>query len=154
MNNPMKTFTALTFILATVLATDLAEAKEPAKQSRPNVTLIMTDDQGYGGLSCHGHPWLKTPNLDKLHAESVRLTDFHVSSICSPIRASLLTGRHCRHVGVSGAFNGRNLVHPKTPIMANVFAENGYRTGIFGKWHLGDLYPFRPMDRGFHDTFV
>ena len=131
-----------------------AAAKGGASSSKPNVILIMTDDQGYGDLGCHGHPWLKTPHLDKLHAECVRLTDFHVSPICSPTRASLMTGRHCRHVGVRGANNGTNLISRETPIMANVFAANGYRTGIFGKWHLGDLYPYRPIDRGFHEAVV
>jgi len=122
--------------------------------TKPNVILIMTDDQGYGDLSCHGHPWLKTPNLDQLHAEGVRLTDYHASPLCSPTRASLLTGRHCRHVGLSGTNNGSNLISRETPTAANVFAANGYRTGIFGKWHLGDLYPYRPIDRGFHEAVV
>jgi arylsulfatase A-like enzyme len=120
----------------------------------PNVILIMTDDQGYGDMSCHGHPWLNTPNLDQLHAESVRLTDFHASPLCSPTRATLLTGRHCRHVGLNGTNNGTNLISRETPTMANVFAQNGYRTGIFGKWHLGDLYPYRPIDRGFQEAIV
>ncbi len=69
-----------------------AANEEPTDRSRPNVILIMTDDQGYGDLGCHGHPWLKTPNLDKLHAEGVRLTDYHVSPLCSPTRSSLMTG--------------------------------------------------------------
>ena len=150
----MRAFTALTFFLAAIMATGLVEAKEPAKQSRPNVILIMTDDQGYGDLGCHGHPWLKTPNLDKLHAESVRLTDYHASPLCSPTRASLMTGRHCRHIGLSGTNNGANLISRETPTAANVFAANGYRTGIFGKWHLGDLYPYRAIDRGFHEAVV
>ncbi len=154
MNNLMRTRTVLTLLLAAVVGTGLVEAKEPAKQSRPNVILIMTDDQGYGDLSCHGHPWLKTPSLDKLHAESVRLTDFHASPLCSPTRASLMTGRHCRHVGLSGTNNGTNLISRETSTLADILAANGYRTGIFGKWHLGDLYPYRPIDRGFQESVV
>ncbi len=135
-------------------AAPAAANEEPANRSRPNIILIMTDDQGYGDLGCHGHPWLKTPHLDKLHADCVRLTDYHVSPLCSPTRASLLTGRHCRHVGLSGTNNGSNLISRAAPTAANVFAANGYRTGIFGKWHLGDLYPYRPIDRGFHEAVV
>ncbi len=127
---------------------------EEGSSKKPNVILIMTDDQGYGDLGCHGHPWLKTPHLDKLHAECIRLTDYHVSPLCSPTRAALMTGRHCRHVGVSGTNNGTNLISREIPTAANVFAATGYRTGIFGKWHLGDLYPYRPIDRGFHEAVV
>jgi len=121
---------------------------------KPNVILVMTDDQGYGDLACHGNRWIKTPNLDKLHGECVRLTDFHVSPKCSPTRASLLTGRHCRAVGVQGTNNSVNLLARGVTTMADVFADNGYRTGIFGKWHLGDNYPYRPQDRGFQEAVV
>jgi len=119
---------------------------------RPNVVLIMTDDQGYDDLACHGNKFIKTPNLDKLHGECVRLTDFHVSPKCSPTRAALLTGRHCRNVAVQGTNNSVNLLARDATTMANVFADNDYRTGIFGKWHLGDNYPYRPQDRGFQET--
>ena len=120
----------------------------------PNVVLIITDDQGYGDLSCHGNPVLKTPNLDRLHAQSVRLTNFHVSPTCSPTRAALMTGRYCNRTGVWHTVMGRSLLRKGEVTMADVFADSGYRTGIFGKWHLGDNYPFRPQDRGFHDTLV
>lgn len=123
-------------------------------RDKPNVILVMTDDVGYGDLACHGNPFIKTPNLDKLYAQSVRLTDFHVSPKCSPTRASLLTGRHCRHVGVRNTNNTQNLMATDFPTLANLFADNGYRTGIFGKWHLGDHYPFRPQDRGFQEVLV
>ena len=125
-----------------------------AEGPKPNVILIMTDDQGYGELSSHGHAILKTPHLDRLRDESVRLTDFHVSSRCSPSRAALMTGRHCRHVGVREANNGRNLIGRDFSTAADIFLANGYRTGIFGKWHLGGHYPFRPQDRGFQEVVV
>jgi arylsulfatase A-like enzyme len=125
-----------------------------AEEPMPNVILIMTDDQGYGELSSHGHAILKTPNLDRLRDESIRLIDFHVSSKCSPTRAALMTGRHCRHVGVREADNGRNIIGRSFYTMADVFSANGYRTGIFGKWHLGGHYPFRPQDRGFDEVLV
>ena len=119
---------------------------------KPNVIIIMTDDQGYGDLGCHGNPILKTPNLDQLHSESVRFTDFHVSPFCTPTRAALMTGNH---PGVTGAYRtsaGRTMLHPSEKTIANHFAENGYKTGMTGKWHLGDNAPHRPQDRGFQDA--
>jgi arylsulfatase A-like enzyme len=133
---------------------DKKKPQAGAQQNRPNVIIVMTDDQGYGELSSHGHPYLKTPNLDRLAKEGVALTDFHVSSKCSPTRGALMTGRHCRHVGVREADNGRNIIGSKFPVSAEIFAANNYATGIFGKWHLGGHYPFRPQDRGFQETLV
>ncbi len=132
----------------------LVGAAESKKAARPNVILIMTDDQGYGELSSHGHPYLKTPNPDQLAAAGVELTEFHVSAKCSPTRGALMTGRHCRHVGVREADNGRNIIGSKFPVVAEIFSANSYATGIFGKWHLGGHYPFRPQDRGFQETLV
>ena len=120
--------------------------------SAPNVIVVMTDDQGYGDLGCHGNPILKTPNLDRLYTESVRFTDFHVSPFCTPTRAALMTGNH---PGVTGAYRtsaGRTMMHPSEKTIANLFSENGYKTGMFGKWHLGDNAPNRPQDRGFQDV--
>ncbi len=124
----------------------------PTLADRPNVILIMTDDQGYGDLSCHGNPILKTPNLDKLHAESIRMTDFHVDPFCTPTRAALMTGRYSSSTGAFRTSSGRTMLHTDEVTMADVFRANGYATGIFGKWHLGDNYPHRPQDRGFTDT--
>lgn len=133
---------------------DKPSFSETAAKGKPNVILIISDDVGYGDLSCHGNPVVKTPSLDKFRDESVRLTDFHVSPLCSPTRAALLTGRHCRHVGVVGTNFTDNLLSTEVPTMANLFGSNGYRTGIFGKWHLGEHYPFRPQDRGFQEVLV
>ncbi len=119
---------------------------------RPNVVLIVTDDQGYGDLSCHGNPVLKTPSLDRLHSEGIRLTDFHVSPMCTPTRGQLLTGRDALANGAMNVSSGRTLLRRGIPTMADVFASSGYRTGQFGKWHLGDNYPYRPQDRGFHEA--
>ena len=92
------------FILCAAITTSLTacrpRAREGGPAARPNVVLIMTDDQGFGDLSCHGNPILRTPNLDALHAESVRLTDFHVDPTCAPTRAALLTGRYSLATGV------------------------------------------------------
>jgi arylsulfatase A-like enzyme len=118
-----------------------------AKQ--PNVILIMTDDQGYGDLSCHGNPVLKTPQLDELFHESVRLTDFHVSPFCTPTRAALMTGRYPARTGAYRTSSGRTMLHPEEQTLAHLFADAGYVTGMVGKWHLGDNAPHRPQDRGF-----
>jgi arylsulfatase B len=120
--------------------------------SKPNVIIILTDDQGYGDLSCHGNPVLRTPHLDKLYDESIRLTDFHVSSVCTPTRAALLTGRDPVKTGIRHTRGVRNIMRADEVTMADVFSANGYRTGLFGKWHLGNSYPFRPQDRGFQET--
>ncbi|MDX2178349.1 MAG: arylsulfatase [Bryobacteraceae bacterium] len=117
--------------------------------TRPNVLVILTDDQGYGDFSCHGNPVLKTPNMDKLHSESVRFTDFHAAPMCTPTRGQLMTGQDALRNGATSVTAGRAVVRRGIPMMPEIFRENGYSTGIFGKWHLGDNYPYRPMDRGF-----
>ena len=122
--------------------------KESAQGSRPNVILILTDDQGYGDLACHGNPYIKTPHLDELYAESIRFTNFHVNPFCSPTRAALLTGRFSDLTHVRTTINGRNHLNTEETTMAEYFRESGYRTGHFGKWHLGRNYPYRPIDRG------
>jgi arylsulfatase A-like enzyme len=121
---------------------------------RPNVVLVMTDDQGYGDLGCHGNRVVRTPNIDRLHGGSVRLTNFHVDPTCSPTRSALMTGRYSSRVGVWHTVMGRSLLRLDEVTMADVFAANGYRTGIFGKWHLGDNAFYRPQDRGFHEALT
>lgn len=120
-----------------------------AQETRPNVILVMTDDQGIGDLGCHGNPWIKTPNLDRFYTESVRLTNFHVSPLCTPTRAAIMTGQYPINNGAWATFKGRASLHGSTPTMARLFKENGYTTAMIGKWHLGDNYPSRPSDVGF-----
>ena len=127
-------------------------SSQPSSHRRPNVILVMTDDQGYGDLACHGNPILKTPFQDKLFRESVRLADFHVSPCCTPTRASLMTGNDAVRTGAWGTTWGRSLPRRDHVTMADAFRAGGYRTGFFGKWHLGDNYPFRPEDRGFQEV--
>ena len=119
---------------------------------RPNVIFVLTDDQGYGDLSCLGNPVLRTPCIDRVHAESVRFTDFHVAPVCTPTRGELMTGCDALRNGATFVCMGRSLLRADLPTMADVFAANGYHTGHFGKWHLGDNCPYRPQDRGFHET--
>ncbi|MBM3783487.1 MAG: arylsulfatase [Acidobacteria bacterium] len=132
----------------------LQSAAMAAVPAKPNVVIVITDDQGYGDLSCHGNPVLKTPNIDKLHSESLRLTNYHVSPTCAPTRSALMTGRYTNLVGPWHTIQGRSLLHRDEVTIADCFRAAGYRTGIFGKWHLGDNYPFRPQDRGFDETLV
>ncbi len=120
--------------------------------ARPNVIVVLTDDQGYGDLSYTGNPVLRTPALDRLQAESVRFTDFHVCPVCTPTRGELMTGCDSLRNGATFVSMGRALLRTDLPTAADIFAANGYRTGLFGKWHLGDNYPYRPQDRGFQEA--
>ena len=120
----------------------------------PNVILILTDDQGYGDMSCHGHPILQTPNIDRLSREGVRLTDFHVDPYCAPTRAALMTGRYALRTGVWHTYGGRNWLLNDETTMAEIFKTNGYATGHFGKWHLGHNYPLAPYYRGFDESLM
>ena len=120
-------------------------------QEKPNVVVILVDDMGYGDIAAHGNPIIKTPHLDQLHAESARLTDFHVDPTCSPTRSALMTGKYSHHVKVWHTIAGGNHLRAGELTMADVFRANGYRTGMFGKWHLGSNLPYRPIDRGFDE---
>lgn len=119
---------------------------------KPNVVIVITDDQGYGDLSCHGNTVLRTPNLDALHGESLRLTDYHVSPTCSPTRSAFLTGHWTNRTGVWHTIMGRSMLRKNEVTMGQIFKDAGYATGMFGKWHLGDNYPFRPEDRGYTEV--
>ena len=122
--------------------------------SRPNIIFVLTDDQGYGDLSCHGNPILKTPNLDRLHDEGVRLVNFYVSPTCAPTRSALMTGRHEFRNGVTHTIFERERLTLAATTVAQVLKGAGYATGIFGKWHLGDQAEYRPDRRGFDETFI
>lgn len=126
----------------------------PAQQAdhRPNVIIVLSDDQGYGDFSCTGNPVLKTPALDKMYNEGIRMSNFHVSPLCTPSRGQLMSGLDAMNNKASNVLTGRGLIRRDAVIMPEVFRDNGYLTGIFGKWHLGDVYPDRPMDRGFQKS--
>ncbi|MEO1616592.1 MAG: arylsulfatase [Planctomycetota bacterium] len=123
-----------------------------ADSQPPNVVIVITDDQGYGDLSCHGNPRLKTPEIDSLYEESIRLSDYHVSPTCSPTRAAFLTGHWTNRTGVWHTIMGRSMLRDNEITMGQVFKDAGYETGMFGKWHLGDNHPYRPSDRGFTEV--
>ncbi|NIJ44897.1 arylsulfatase A-like enzyme [Wenyingzhuangia heitensis] len=123
-----------------------------AQKKAPNVILILTDDLGIGDLGCQGNPWLKTPEIDAFYEKSVRMTDFHVSPLCTPTRGAIMTGQYPINNGTWATFKGRDGLAENTITMANVFKNNGYKTALFGKWHLGDNYPSRPTDLGFDEA--
>ncbi|MDX2034721.1 MAG: arylsulfatase [Blastocatellia bacterium] len=125
-----------------------------AQARRPNIILILTDDQGYGDVGRHGNPILRTPNLDRLHDESVRFTDFHVSTTCAPTRSALMSGRHDFRNGVTHTILERERLTLRTTTLAQALKSAGYATGIFGKWHLGDEPERRPNRRGFDEMFI
>lgn len=130
------------------------EALADADATRANVLLIITDDQGYGDLGVHGNPAVRTPNIDRLAAQGAQFKSFYVSPVCSPTRSSLLTGRYNYRTGVVDTYLGRSMMHTDEVTLAEMLGGAGYRTGIFGKWHLGDNYPLRPQDQGFQETLV
>ncbi|NAS10848.1 arylsulfatase [Poritiphilus flavus] len=123
-------------------------------QSSPNVLVIITDDQGYGDLGVTGNPHIKTPVLDAFARESIRFTNFYVSPVCAPTRASLMTGRYSLRTGVRDTYNGGANMASSEITIAELLKQKSYRTGIFGKWHLGDVYPHRPMDQGFDESVI
>lgn len=118
----------------------------------PNVVIVMTDDQGYAELSCNGNPIVRTPNIDALCGESVSLGDFHSSPMSTPSRGQLLTGVDALRNGAANVSSGRTLLRLGIPTIGEIFSQAGYSTALFGKWHLGDNYPYRPEDRGFRET--
>lgn len=126
----------------------------PAERPRPNIVLFVSDDQGFGDLSLHDNPVLRTPNLDRIAQEGAEFTQFHVNPVCSPTRASLLTGRYYYRTGVVDTYLGRSMMFNDEVTIAEVLQQAGYKTGIFGKWHLGDHYPLRPMEQGFAEVLV
>jgi len=123
-----------------------------AAERRPNVVLILTDDQGYGDLGMHGNDKIRTPNMERIAREGVQFTQFHVCPVCSPTRSSLLTGRYNYRTGVVDTFLGRSMMYPDEITLAEILRDAGYRTGLFGKWHLGDNYPLRAIDQGFEEV--
>jgi arylsulfatase A-like enzyme len=142
----MKTLVFLSLILG-------ACSPKP-EQPKPNIVYILTDDQGYGDLACHGNPWIKTPNLNKLHDESITFTNFHVGTTCAPSRSGLMSGNNCNRVDAWHTIMGRSMLSTRFRTLPQYLHEAGYATGIFEKWHLGDNYTYRPQARGFSEVLI
>lgn len=143
-----------TGVIALALAAcSTPQPPEPPARS-PNIVLVMTDDQGWAQLGMRGDPDLRTPHLDRLASESVEFRRFYASPVCAPTRASLMTGRDAYRTGVTDTWLGRALMAPDEVTVAEALGDAGYRTGIFGKWHLGDSHPMRAQDQGFQEVLV
>ncbi|WP_342804750.1 arylsulfatase [Alteromonas sp. M12] len=131
---------------------DQTAAEQQSKA--PNIVLVMTDDQGFGDLSLNHNPVIQTPNIQTLANQSVSFENFHVDPTCSPTRSALLTGKHSMRAGVWHTVMGRSFLASEHVTIAEILADNGYDTALFGKWHLGDSYPFRPQDQGFQTSLI
>ena len=123
-------------------------------QDRPNVIIMMSDDQGYGDVGSHGNPYLKTPNMESIGQQGVEMTHFFAYPNCSASRAALLTGRYPYRTGVTAVTQVDHFMNASEETLAEILVNSGYRTGIFGKWHLGDNTPMRPTDQGFQEALV
>ena len=140
--------------LLMILACGFSFASIAQKNIHPNVILIITDDQGYGDLGISGNSLIKTPVIDRFAKQSLRFNDFHVSPVCAPTRSSLMTGRYSLRTGIRDTYNGGATMASSEITIAEILKQAGYRTGLFGKWHLGDNFPSRPMDQGFDESLM
>ncbi len=140
-------FIATTFLIALTSVSYAAD-------TRPNIILMMTDDQGIGDFGVMGNELIETPNIDAMAAKSGSLSTFYVSPVCSPTRASLMTGRYNQRTRCIDTWLGRSMMDTDEFTLAEALTAAGYRTGLFGKWHLGDCYPMRPQDQGFEDVLM
>lgn len=152
----MKSLSLLSLLFCVIIA---ATARSTAygnslAGSRPNIILVMTDDQGMGDLSCMGNKVLRTPNLDRFYGLSTRFTDFHVSPTCAPTRSAIFSGRHEFRNGVTHTIKERERMALSTTTFPQLLRKAGYETGIFGKWHLGDEDEYQPYSRGFSEVFI
>lgn len=143
----------LYLLLFTLISLNLlhCQREESSQVARPNVLLILDDDMGYGDVGNAGNPYIRTPVLDQLAEDGIRFENFYVSSVCAPTRASLLTGRYHQRTGVRSVTNGFEIMNPGERTLAEILKEAGYRTGIYGKWHLGEYYPSLPNAQGFDE---
>jgi len=142
------------FAVAMLVYGGLVTAEAAPTIRGPNVIIVLTDDQGYGDVGVHGNDKIKTPNLDRFAQQGVQFRHFYCSPVCAPTRASLLTGRYFYRTGVIHTSRGGAKMHGDETTLAEMLGQAGYKTGIFGKWHLGDNYPMRPIDQGFDESLI
>ncbi|MCK5173242.1 MAG: sulfatase-like hydrolase/transferase, partial [Planctomycetes bacterium] len=148
-NRNIRMLTAVLILIALVGSLP-TQAIAKSTSTQPNIVLLFADDVGYGDLSCYGHPTIKTPSLDKLAGEGLRLTSFYSATSCVPARTQLMLGRYLSRVNLGKTGAGGDGGIPDSEVtLAQALKKVGYRTAMMGKWHLGDSYPMRPMDQGF-----
>ena len=147
----MKTATK---ILIAIFISIIITACSTGNGDKPNIILVMTDDQGFGDLSSNGSPDVFTPNIDLLHEQSITFSDFQASPTCAPTRSAIMTGRAPFKNGVTHTINERERMSLEASTIAQLLQSNGYKTGIFGKWHLGDEEEYQPDLRGFDRMFI
>lgn len=147
-------YQALSAFLICILTFSSVETVLATAADRPNVILIMTDDQGWGDFGVQGNAIIRTPNLDAMSERSASMSNFYVCPVCTPTRAGLMTGRYNYRTRAIDTYIGRAMMDPAEVTVAEVLGEAGYSTGIFGKWHLGDCYPMRAMDQGFQESLI
>ena len=150
----MKTPLVLAILVLSLSACQQDKNGGEAGENAPNIILIMTDDQGYGDLGVTGNLYIHTPHIDRFAEQSTHFTNFYVDPVCAPTRSALMTGKFYLRTGIYDTFNGGAIMDPSEITIAELLAENGYKTGIYGKWHLGDNYPGRPSDQGFGSSLV
>ena len=144
----------LLLILTVLNLACLLSSNSLVAADRPNIVLIITDDQGYPPIAKLGHPWIKTPNLDALHESSTRFSRFLVCPTCSPTRSAMMTGRHSMRNGVTHTILERERLTLNAVTLPQTLGKAGYKSAIFGKWHLGDEELYQPHRRGFDHTFI
>ncbi|MBC3759205.1 arylsulfatase [Hyunsoonleella sp. SJ7] len=141
-------------LLFSILFTVVFSAAYAQSNEKPNIIIMMTDDQGYGDIGAHGNPYLKTPHMESIGDQGIEMTHFFTYPNCSATRAALLTGRYPYRTGVTAVTQVDHFMNTSEVTIAEILSNNGYRTGIFGKWHLGDNMPMRPIDQGFQEALV
>jgi len=149
-------FTLFSLILLTFInwqSANIIESRDENNDAKPNILLIIADDQGWGDLSINGNPYLKTPSIDSIAFRGARFERFYVSPVCSPTRAEILTGRYHVRTGVSSTSAGGERIDLDEKLLPEYFRDAGYRTAAFGKWHSGQQYPYHPNDRGFEEFY-
>lgn len=145
----MEKSTPIFFLMLILFITSCERQRVEAE--RPNVIIIMTDDQGYGDFGVTGNDIIETPTINSFAAESVSFDRFYVSPVCAPSRASLLTGRYYLRTGVTGVTGGEETMNQEEVTIAEILKANGYTTGCFGKWHNGANFPYDPVGQGFDE---
>lgn len=150
----MNSLRFLMVVVAALLAIAAPRSEAAIAGKKPNIVFFFTDDQGYGDVSAHGNPILKTPNMDRIRGEGVRFENFMVSPTCSPTRSALFSGRHEFKNGITHTILERERMSLQTVTLAQVLQSAGYTTGIFGKWHLGDEAEYQPNRRGFDEVYI